>query len=289
MVIRSPNDFSAIYKTMEHIKGAAWKSGLFVYVDSDLAFDSPEARVTIDRDKACEMGVSMSQIADTLALMVGENYVNRFNFYDRSYDVITQVPREKRTTPDNLGQFYVRTGSGKLVSLATVVKVEIRPQANTLTQFNQMNSATMSAVLAPGVTMGQAVDFLKSRELPTGTSVDWLADSRQFVKEGNRLTVSFGFALVVIFLVLAAQFESFRDPLVILVTVPLAICGALVPLYLNFTTLNIYTQIGLVTLIGLISKHGILMVSFANQMQQEEKLSLQRPSAALPSYACGPS
>ena len=273
MVIRSSNDFSAIYKTMEHIKGAAWKSGLFVYVDSDLAFDSPEARVTIDRDKACEMGVSMSQIADTLALMVGENYVNRFNFYDRSYDVITQVPREKRTTPDNLGQFYVRTGSGKLVSLATVVKVEIRPQANTLTQFNQMNSATMSAVLAPGVTMGQAVDFLKSRELPTGTSVDWLADSRQFVKEGNRLTVSFGFALVVIFLVLAAQFESFRDPLVILVTVPLAICGALVPLYLNFTTLNIYTQIGLVTLIGLISKHGILMVSFANQMQQEEKLS----------------
>ena len=273
MLIRSPDDFSALYKTMGQIKGTAWKSGLFVYVDSDLAFDSPEASVTIDRDKACEMGVSMSQIAETLALMVGENYVNRFNFYDRSYDVITQVYREERTSPDNLGQFYVRTDSGKLVSLATVVNIATRPQANTLTQFNQMNSATMSAVLAPGVTMGQAVDFLKKQKLPPGTSVDWLADSRQFVKEGNRLTVSFGFALVVIFLVLAAQFESFRDPLVILVTVPLAVCGALAPLYLNFTTLNIYTQIGLVTLIGLISKHGILMVSFANQMQREEKLS----------------
>jgi multidrug efflux pump len=127
-------------------------------------------------------------------------------------------------------------------------------------------------VLAPGTTMGQAVAFLQSQKLPAGFEVDWLSDSRQYVYEGNALTVSFGFALVVIFLVLAAQFESFRDPLVILVTVPLAICGALIPLYLGFTTLNIYTQIGLVTLIGLISKHGILMVSFANDMQHNEGL-----------------
>jgi len=128
----------------------------------------------------------------------------------------------------------------------------------------------LSAVLLPGVTMGQAVDFLKNQPLPAGTTVDWLSNSRQFVHEGNQLTISFVFALIVIFLVLAAQFESFRDPLVILVTVPLAVCGALVPLYLGFTTLNIYTQIGLVTLIGLISKHGILMVSFANEMQHRE-------------------
>jgi multidrug efflux pump len=125
----------------------------------------------------------------------------------------------------------------------------------------------------PGVTMGQAVDFLKNQPMPAGTSIDWLSNSRQYVTEGDRLTVSFAFALIVIFLVLAAQFESFRDPLVILVTVPLAVCGALVPLYLGFTTLNIYTQIGLVTLIGLISKHGILMVSFANEMQASEGLS----------------
>ena len=151
-----------------------------------------------------------------------------------------------------------------------MTRVEIRPQANLLPQFNQMNSATLSAILAPGVTMGEAVDFLKSQPMPPGMTIEWLSDSRQYVMEGNRLTISFGFALVVIFLVLAAQFESFRDPLVILVTVPLAVCGALVPIYLGFATLNIYTQIGLVTLIGLISKHGILMVSFANDIQRRE-------------------
>ncbi len=270
MVIRSADDFPAIYKRLEGIKGAAWGSGLFAFVDSDLAFDSPEAHVTIDREKAGEMGVTMSEIADTLAVLVGENYVNRFNWHDRSYDVIAQVPQNQRLTPDNLGQFYVKAASGRLVPLSTVAHVEIRPQPNRLPQFNQMNSATLSAVLLPGVTMGQAVDFLKSQPLPPGTTVDWLSNSRQYVHEGNQLTISFGFALIVIFLVLAAQFESFRDPLVILVTVPLAVCGALVPLYLGFTTLNIYTQIGLVTLIGLISKHGILMVSFANEMQHAE-------------------
>jgi len=272
MVIRSVDDFSTIYKTLEGLKGAAWGSKLFAFVDSDLAFDSPEAHITIDRGKAGELGITMSQIADTLAVLVGENYVNRFNWHDRSYDVIAQVPQNKRLSPENLGQFYIRSGSGQLLPLSTLAHIEIRPQPNRLPQFNQMNSATLSAVLMPGVTMGQAVDFLKKQPLPAGTSVDWMSNSRQYIHESNRLTLSFGFALIVIFLVLAAQFESFRDPLVILVTVPLAVCGALIPLYLGFTTLNIYTQIGLVTLIGLISKHGILMVSFANQMQQSENL-----------------
>jgi len=270
MVIRSADDFPEIYKTLEAVKGAAWGSGLFAFVDSDLAFDSPEAHITIDHAKASQLGISMADIADTLATLVGENYINRFNYHDRSYDVIAQVPQDKRLTPDNLQQFYLKTGSGTLVPLSTVASISIRPQPNKLPQFNQMNSATLSAVLLPGVTMGQAVDFLKNQPLPAGTTVDWLSNSRQFVHEGNQLTISFVFALIVIFLVLAAQFESFRDPLVILVTVPLAVCGALVPLYLGFTTLNIYTQIGLVTLIGLISKHGILMVSFANEMQHRE-------------------
>ena len=214
----------------------------------------------------------MDNIAGKLATLVGYNYVNRFNWHDRSYDVIAQVPRDRRLTPDNLGRFYVKAQSGTLIPLSTVVRIDMHPQANRLPQFNQMNSATLSAVLAPGVTMGQAVEFLSAQELPAGMTVDWLSDSRQYVTEGDRLTISFGFALIVIFLVLAAQFESFRDPIVILVTVPLAVCGALVPLYLGFATLNIYTQIGLVTLIGLISKHGILMVSFANEMQHSEGL-----------------
>lgn len=284
MVIRSSDDFQALYSALEKVKGAAWQSGLFAFVDSDLAFDSPEARISVDRAKAGEMGITMEAVADTLATMVGENYVNRFNWHDRSYDVIAQVPAAQRLTPDNLGQYHIKTASGMLVPLSTVTKVEMRPEANRLTQFNQMNSVTLSAILAPGVTMGQAVDFLKSQPLPAGTSVDWLSDSRQYVTEGDRLTISFGFALIVIFLVLAAQFESFRDPLVILVTVPLAICGALVPLWLGYTTLNIYTQIGLVTLIGLISKHGILMVSFANQIQKHEgldRIAAIRKSAAV--------
>lgn len=284
MVIRSSDDFTALHAALEKVKGAAWQSGLFAFVDSDLAFDSPEARISVDRAKAGEMGITMEAVADTLATMVGENYVNRFNWHDRSYDVIAQVPAAQRLTPDNLGQYHIKTASGTLVPLSTVTKVEMRPEANRLTQFNQMNSVTLSAILAPGVTMGQAVDFLKSQPLPAGTSVDWLSDSRQYVTEGDRLTISFGFALIVIFLVLAAQFESFRDPLVILVTVPLAICGALVPLWLGYTTLNIYTQIGLVTLIGLISKHGILMVSFANQIQKLEgldRIAAIRKSAAV--------
>ena len=273
MVIRSSGEFSELYNTLMGLKGAAWGSGLFAFVDSDLAFDSAEAHISIDRNKAGSMGISMAEIADTLAVLVGENYINRFNWFDRSYDVITQVPQADRLTPDNLGHYYVRTNSGDLVPLSTVVDVTIKPQPNKLPQFNQMNSATLSAVLLPGVTMGQAVEFLQAQPLPDGTTVDWLSNSRQFVHEGNRLTVSFAFAMVVIFLVLAAQFESFRDPLVILVTVPLAVCGALVPIYLGYTTLNIYTQIGLVTLIGLISKHGILMVSFANELQMHEKMS----------------
>ncbi|WP_375763143.1 efflux RND transporter permease subunit [Bradyrhizobium sp. Pha-3] len=272
MVVRSAGDFATIYQEVETLKQAAWKSGLFAFVDSDLAFDSPTARITIDHAKAAEAGVSMQTIADTLAVLVGENYVNRFNFFERSYEVIPQVRQADRVTPEGLGNFNVRSSSGQMFPLSTVIKVNVKPEPNRLPQFNQMNAATISAVLKPGVTMGQAVSFMQAQKLSPGMTVDWLSDSRQYVQEGNRLIVTFGMALIVIFLVLAAQFESFRDPLVIMVTVPLAVCGALLLLYFGFTTLNIYTQIGLVTLIGLISKHGILMVSFANEIQHHEGL-----------------
>ncbi|PAK11220.1 efflux RND transporter permease subunit [Burkholderia ubonensis] len=272
MVLRAPADFKDIFATMGKLKAAASKSGLFAVVDSDLTFDSRAVGVTIDRNQANALGVTMKDIADTLAVLVGENYVNRFDHNGRSYDVIPQVARAERLSSDMLNRYYVKTRSGKMVPLATVVHVSNGSQANALTQFNQMNSATLSAVAAPGVTMGQAVEFLQKQALPPGYDIDWLGESRQYVQEGNRLTVTFVFALVVIFLVLAAQFESLRDPLVILVSVPLSVCGALVPLYLGFATLNIYTQIGLVTLIGLISKHGILMVSFANELQRTQNL-----------------
>jgi multidrug efflux pump len=274
MVIDSTGDFVTIFNAMEKIKAAARKSGLFIVTDSDLAFNQPTIRVDVDRSKANELGVTMQSIGDTLALLVGENYVNRFNLSGRSYEVIPQVPRVDRLNLDTLTHYYVNSAAGQPVPLSNLLKVSTITAPNALTRYNQLNSATFQAVPMPGVTLGQAVDFLEqqAKDLPQGFGHDYLSDSRQYVQEGNALVVTFVFALVIIFLVLAAQFESLRDPFVILVSVPLSICGALFPLFLGLATMNIYTQVGLVTLIGLISKHGILMVEFANQLQINEGL-----------------
>ena len=179
-----------------------------------------------------------------------------------------------RLSPESLGGYYVPTNTGQLVPLSTIVSIETATDPNSLTHYNQLNSATFSAVPMPGVTVGQAVDFLEgeAKKLPAGFGHDYLADSRQYVQEGNQLAITFGFALIIIFLVLAAQFESLRDPLVIMISVPMAIVGALIPLFFGVATMNIYTQVGLLTLVGLITKHGILMVEFANELQLKEGL-----------------
>ena len=206
-------------------------------------------------------------------MLVGGNYVNRFNLNGRSYEVIPQVPRAERLTPESLTNYYVTSGSGAQIPLSTVVSVETAVEPNALNKYNQLPSATFSAVPMPGVSMGQVIDFLEEQartQLPAGFNHAYLSESRQFVTEGNQLMITFAFALVVIYLVLAAQFESLRDPLVILVSVPMSICGALLPLFFGLATMNIYTQVGLVTLIGLISKHGILLVEFAREMQLNE-------------------
>jgi multidrug efflux pump len=260
---------------MAEIKARAQKSGLFIVVDSDLAFDSPAVHLRIDRSKANDLGITMADVGSTLALLVGENYVNRFNLSGRSYEVIPQVPRAERLTPEQLSHYFVKTKSGGNVPLSTVVSLDTGVEPNALSQYNQLNAATFSAVPMPGVTMGQAVDFLEktaAEVLPRDFNHDYLSESRQYVREGNQLAVTFVFALIIIYLVLAAQFESLRDPLVILVSVPMSICGALLPLFIGLATMNIYTQVGLVTLIGLISKHGILMVEFANVLQRSEGL-----------------
>jgi multidrug efflux pump len=278
MVIYSPQDYQAIYEAMEKIKAAARKSGMFIVVDSDLDFNQPVIKVEIDRSKANALGITMRSIGDTLALLVGENYVNRFNLGGRSYQAITQVPRADRLTPETLTRYYVNSAAGQPVPLSNLVTLKTATEPNALTQYNQLNSATFQAVPMPGVTTGQAVDFLEQqvKSLPAGFSHDYLSDTRLYVREGNQLAVTFVFALIVIFLVLAAQFESLRDPLVILVSVPMSICGAMIPLFFGLATMNIYTQVGLVTLIGLISKHGILMVAFANELQVSEKLNRRR-------------
>jgi multidrug efflux pump len=278
MVIDSTGDFTSIFQAMEKIKNAARKSGLFIVIDSDLAFNQPTIEVAIDRSKANDLGITMQAIGDTLALLVGENYVNRFNLGGRSYEVIPQVARADRLSQETLTRYYVTSSGGQQVPLSNLVTVKTTTSPNALTRYNQLNSATFQAVPMPGVAMGQAVDFLEAQaaSLPAGFSHDYLSDSRQYVREGNQLVVTFVFALIVIFLVLAAQFESLRDPLVILVSVPMSMFGALLPLFLGLATMNIYTQVGLVTLIGLISKHGILMVEFANQLQLNEGLDRRR-------------
>src|SRR3954451_12485245 len=274
MVINSTASFQTVYEQMEKLKAAARKSGMFIVSDSDLAYNQPNVKVTINRTKAQDLGVNMQNLGSTLAVLLGGNYINRFNLEGRSYQVIPQVPRGQRLSPESLAGYYVTTNTGQQLPLSTVVSIETKTEPNALTHYNQLNSATFSAVPMPGVTVGAAVDFLESeaKNLPQGFSHDYLADSRQYVQEGNQLAITFGFALIIIFLVLAAQFESLRDPLVIMISVPMAIVGALIPLFFGVATMNIYTQVGLLTLVGLITKHGILMVEFANELQINERL-----------------
>lgn len=275
MVLRTPQDYPQLYRTLEEVKQNARNSGLFMVVDSDLDYNNPLAEVHIDRAKANSLGIRMSDIGESLAVLVGENYLNRFGMDGRAYDVIPQSLREQRLTPQTLARQYVRTQDNTLVPLSTVVSVAVKVEPNKLTQFNQQNAATLQAIPAPGVSMGEAVAFLErqANALPADFSHDWQGDSRQYTQEGSALAFAFLAALVIIYLVLAAQYESLKDPLIILITVPLSICGALLPLALGYATMNIYTQVGLVTLIGLISKHGILMVEFANELQMHQGLT----------------
>jgi hydrophobe/amphiphile efflux-1 (HAE1) family protein len=274
-VITSPRDHRELADMLDKINQEAQKSGLFIFTDGDLRFDTPQIEVKIDRDKANQAGVSMLDVGTTLATLLGGNYVNRFNLDGRSYQVIPQVPRDFRQTPDWLLQYRVRTTSGDMVPLGSFATLERSVQPTSLNTFQQLNSATIQGVPFPGRTMGEAVDFMKAKAaelLPEGMTYDWGGEARQYVQEGNALAITFLFALIIIYLVLAAQFESFRDPFIILVALPTAMFGALLPMNLGLASINIYTQIGLVTLIGLISKHGILMVEFANRLQEEDGL-----------------
>jgi len=273
-VINTPNDYQSLLQVTERVKQRAVESGKFAFLDVDLAFDKPEVVVEIDREKAAQMGVSMEDLGLTLASLLGEGEINRFTIDGRSYKVIAQVERAYRDNPEWLGSYYVKSESGAMLALSTLVKVSDRARPTQLNQFQQLNSAIIQGV--PIVSMGEAVETVTQimlEEAPAGYAYDFAGASRQLVQEGNALYITFGLALALIFLVLAAQFESFRDPLVIMVTVPLSICGALIPLFLGLSSMNIYTQVGLVTLIGLITKHGILIVEFANQLRREKGLS----------------
>jgi len=275
-VVTTTGDFQQLAGIVEQVQQEATKSGLFIFTDIDLRFDTPQLEFKIDSDKANQLGIRMDEIGGALATMLGGNYVNRFNLYGRSYQVIPQAPRGYRLTADWLTRYQVQTSAGDMVPLSTVASVSQSVQPNALTSFQQLNAATLQGVMFPGRTLGEGLEFLeqKAKEIfPEGYAYDFKGESRQYVQEGSTLVFTFVFALVVIYLVLAAQYESFRDPFIILIALPTAMFGALLPLniggFLGATSINIYTQIGLVTLIGLISKHGILMVDFANHLQRE--------------------
>ncbi|WP_025996273.1 multidrug efflux RND transporter permease subunit [Pseudomonas viridiflava] len=273
-VINTPNDYPALLEVAERIKKRATDSGKFAFMDIDLAFDKPEVVVDIDRAKAAQMGVSMQDLGGTLATLLAEAEINRFTLEGRSYKVIAQVERAYRDNPGWLNNYYVRNNEGQLLALSTLIAVSDRARPRQLNQFQQLNSAIIQGF--PIVSMGEALETVRQiavEEAPEGFAYDYAGASRQYVQEGSALWITFALALAIIFLVLAAQFESFRDPLVILVTVPLSICGALIPLFLGVSSMNIYTQVGLVTLIGLITKHGILIVEFANQLRRDQGLS----------------
>jgi multidrug efflux pump len=275
-VLTTTADYTQLAQVLEKIQTDARKSGMFIFIDGDLKFETPQIELRIDHDKANRLGITMQDIGGSLATLLGGNYVNRFNLYGRSYQVIPQVPRDYRLTSAWLERYQVRTGAGSLVPLSSIVSIEQSVQPNALTTFQQLNSAVLTGVPFPGRTVGEALDLLKAKaaeHMPAGFTYDFQGESRQYVQEGNTLVITFVFALIIIYLVLAAQYESFRDPLIILIALPTAMFGALIPMNLGLASINIYTQVGLVTLIGLISKHGILMVDYANHLQENEGLS----------------
>lgn len=275
-VISSTETFDSLNTVAKAVIDEAVKSGLFAFIDPDLKIDKLQTTILLDRDKAAELGLNMQDIGNVLGAALSEGYINYFNYAGRSYQVIPQTIRTERINSNQILNYYIKTATGTSVPLATVAKLkqEIVPQS--LNHFQQLNSVTISAVAFPGVTMGDALDKFKSIAtaiLPAGYTIDYAAQSRQYIQEGSALLVTFFFALIVIFLSLAALFESFRDPLIVMISVPMSICGAMIFICLGIggASLNIYSEVGLVTLIGLISKHGILIVQFANDLQLQGK------------------
>ncbi|MBI1380842.1 MAG: multidrug efflux protein [Planctomycetaceae bacterium] len=286
LVLQSDKPVEELLETTMAVVGAGWGSGKFLYVDTDLKIDRPEARVVVDRERVADLGLDLASVGRELGTLLGGGYVNRFNHFDRSYKVIPQIGDEGRATLGPLLDLKIKGPGGELVPVSSFTRIESTTVPRTLNRFQQQNAVKIFGGVQPGVTKEEGLAVLENAARAVagpGVHIDYAGESRQIRREGSALVVTLGFAIVLVYLVLSAQFKSFRDPLIVLGgSVPLAISGALLFTFLDLTTINVYSQVGLITLVGLIAKNGILIVEFANTLQEQglHKMQALREAAA---------